>query len=105
MNPWRLSFVYKYIYDHTNIFFVWNPASLGGSSPRLNEFIVPNVYASLILAMYDELKLEPEDIKRVVLRSQQIWNDYTDNGWDIKASCEECTGIDVRYYKTTGNIV
>lgn len=72
---------------------------------RLSEFVVPNVYASLILAMYDELKLEPEDIKRVVLRSQQIWNDYTDNGWDIKASCLECTGIDVEYFKKAGNIV
>ena len=38
---------------------------------RLNEFIVPNVYASLILPMYDELKLEAEDIKRVGLRSRR----------------------------------
>ena len=46
-----------------------------------------------------------EDIERVVKRSQDIWSEYTANGWDIKASCEECTGIDVRYYKTTGTIV
>ena len=72
---------------------------------RLSERFVPEIYAALMLAMYDELKLEPEDIERVVKRSQQIWSDYTANGWDIKASCEECTGIDVRYYKTTGNIV
>lgn len=72
---------------------------------RLNEFITPNVYASLILAMYDELKLEPEEIKRVVLRSQQIWQDYTANGWDIKASCAECTGIDVRHFNEAGNII
>jgi len=72
---------------------------------RISEKIVPDVYASLILAMYDGLKLEPEDIERVVLRSQEIWNDSYNNGWDMKENCLECTGIDVRYYKSTGNIV
>ena len=66
---------------------------------------VPNIYAALILAMYDELKLEPDDIERCVLRSQQIWHEYSDNGWNIKASAEECTGINVEHFKATGNII
>ena len=56
-----------------------------------------DVYAALLLAMYDELKIEPEDIKRTVLASQQIWDEYSRNGWDIKASCHECTGIEVEH--------
>ena len=72
---------------------------------RLSEKIVPDTYASLILAMYDELKLDPDVIEKVVLRSQQIWQDASANGWDMKDNCLECTGIDVRYYKTTGNIL
>ena len=66
---------------------------------------VPNIYAALILAMYDELKLEPDDIERCVLRSQQIWHEYTANGWNIKQSAYECTEIDVEHFKSTGNIV
>ena len=66
---------------------------------------VPNIYAALILAMYDELKIEPDDIERCVLRSQQIWSEYSANGWNIKKSAEECTGINVEHFKTTGNIV
>ena len=72
---------------------------------RLSEKMIPDIYASIILAMYDGLKLEPEDIKAVVLRSQQIWNDSSVGGWDMKENCLECTGIDVRYFKSTGNIV
>jgi len=66
---------------------------------------IPNIYAAMMLSMYDELKLEPDDIKRVVLRSQQIWDEYTRNGWNIKQSCLECTGIDVEHFKAAGNIV
>ena len=72
---------------------------------RLSEKIVPDTYASLILAMYDELKLDPDVIEKVVLRSQQIWDEYTRNGWNIKQSCEECTGISVDHFKSAGNIV
>lgn len=56
-----------------------------------------DVYAGLLLAMYHELKLEPEDIKRVVVASQEIWDEYSRNGWDIKASCLECTEVEVRH--------
>ena len=66
---------------------------------------VPNIYAPLILAMYDELKLEPDDIDRCVRRSQQIWDEYSRNGWNIKQSAHECTGINVEHFKTAGNIV
>ena len=66
---------------------------------------VPNIYAAMILAMYDELKLEPDDIERCVLRSQQIWQDATANGWDIKKNCLECTDIDVYHFKASGNII
>lgn len=66
---------------------------------------IPNIYAAMMLAMYDELKLEHDDIERVVLRSQQIWDEYTRNGWNIKQSCYECTEIDVEHFKSAGNIV
>lgn len=72
---------------------------------RLCEKLVPDVYASIILAMYDGLRLEPDEIEAVVLRSQQIWHDSTEGGWDMKENCLECTGIDVRYFKSSGNIV
>lgn len=66
---------------------------------------VPNIYAAMILAMYDELKLEPDDIERCVVRSQEIWQDATANNWDMKKNCYECTGIEVDHFKSTGNIV
>lgn len=72
---------------------------------RISEKIVPDVYASLILAMYDELKLDPDVIEKVVLRSQELWRDSEANKWDMKDNCLECTGIEVRHYKKTGNII
>jgi len=56
-----------------------------------------DVYAGILLALYDELKLEPEVIQKIVLVSQQIWDEYSRNGWDIKASCYECTGVEVKH--------
>ena len=73
----------------------------------LNEyihFLVPRVYASIACELWD-MGWEAEQIEELFAKSQERWQDATRNGWDMLKNVEEVTGINVQYFKETGNIV
>lgn len=68
------------------------------------EYIVPRVYAALACCLWDK-GWTAEDIQELFTASQERWLDSVRNNWDMLENVAEVTGIDVRYFRTTGNIV
>ena len=68
------------------------------------EWLVPHVYAAIACCLWDK-GWTAEDIQELFAASQERWMDSVRNGWDILANVAEVTGIDVRYFRQTGNIV
>ena len=71
---------------------------------RQTEWLVPHIYAAIACELWDK-GWSAEDIQDLFAASQERWLDSERNGWDMLANVAEVTGIDVRYFKTTGNIV
>ena len=69
------------------------------------EWMVPRVYASIGLALYDKYKWEPEQIQELFSESQAIWQSSTNEGWDMLANAEEIVGAEFKRFSETGNIV
>ena len=72
---------------------------------RRIEWLVPRVYASIGLALYDKYKWEPEQIQDLFKESDDIWQASTVEGWDLLKNAEEIVGAEFRRFTDTGNIV
>lgn len=71
---------------------------------RQTEWLVPHVYAAIACELWDK-GWSAEEISALFAASQERWRDSVRNGWDMLANVAEVTGIDVRYFRETGNIV
>ena len=72
---------------------------------RRIEWLVPRVYASIGLALYDKYKWDPEQIQDLFKESDDIWQASTVEGWDLLKNAEEIVGAEFRRFADTGNIV
>lgn len=72
---------------------------------RRIEWLVPRVYASIGLALYEKYKWEPEQIQDLFKESDDIWQASTVEGWDLLKNAEEIVGAEFRRFTETGNIV
>ena len=72
---------------------------------RRIEWLVPRVYASIGLALYDKYKWEQEEIQELFEESQVIWQSSTNMGWDLLKNAEEIVGAEFRRFAESGNIV
>lgn len=72
---------------------------------RRIEWLVPRVYASIGLALYDKYKWDPEQIQELFKESDDIWQASTVEGWDLLKNAEEIVGAEFRRFADTGNIV
>lgn len=71
---------------------------------RKVEEMIPKVYASIACELY-ELGWTPQEIEDLFYASQLRWEDSIKNGWDMLENVHEVTGMDVAYFRETGNIV
>lgn len=70
----------------------------------MTEWIVPRVYAAIICELWDR-GWTVEQIQELITGSQERWIDSVQNNWDILANVQEVTGIEIKYFYKTGNIV
>ena len=68
------------------------------------NFLVPRVYASIACALWNRGSDEKQ-IEDLFAESQEYWRDSQANGWDMLQNVQDVTGIKVKYFKDTGNIV
>lgn len=68
------------------------------------SFLVPRVYASIAASLWD-MGWSSEQIQVMFSDSQERWRDSVANGWDMLQNVQEVTGIEVEFFKQTGNIV
>lgn len=71
---------------------------------RQTEWLVPRIYAAIACELWD-MGWDADQIQELFTRSQERWLDSTRNGWDMLENVADVTGIDVRYFRQTGNIV
>ena len=57
---------------------------------------VPDVYASIALALIRRSNMTADDVEVVFAESQSIWNESIQSGIDVPEMCMAETGIDVR---------
>lgn len=69
------------------------------------DWIVPRVYASIGLALYEKEKWEPDQIQELFTYSQELWQASVREGWDMLDNAEEIIGAEFKRFKETGNIV
>ena len=68
------------------------------------NWLVPRVYASIACELWDA-GFTAEKIQEIFLNSQIRWQDSVKNGWNMLKNVQEVTGIEVEYFKSTGNII
>lgn len=68
------------------------------------QYFVPRVYAAIACELWD-MGWEAEQIEELFAKSQERWEDSTRNGWDMLQNVEDVTGIKVKFFRETGNIV
>lgn len=71
---------------------------------RQTEHLVPHIYAAIACELWD-MGWESAQIQDLFAKSQERWFDSERNGWDMLQNVADVTGIDVQYFKKTGNIV
>lgn len=64
--------------------------------------MLPKVYAAFCIALHEE-GWGFKRISRVLVRSQELWNESVNTGEDMCKKCLELTGIDVEYGLYTKN--
>jgi spermidine/putrescine-binding protein len=69
------------------------------------DWMVPRIYASLGLILYDKYQWEPEQIQELFSASQSLWNDSVREGWDMLKNAEEIVGVSFERFVESGNIV
>lgn len=67
-------------------------------------YAVPRIYAAFCLVLYDKYQWEADEIAEAIAASEALWARSSQEGWDIRQNCLECTGIDVLHFKETGTI-
>lgn len=72
---------------------------------RRIEWLVPRVYASIGLALYDKYKWEPEQIQELFKESDDIWQASSREGWDMLQNATEIVGAEFKRFSETGNII
>ena len=72
---------------------------------RRIEWMVPRIYASIGLALYEKFEWEPEQIQELFSYSQAVWQSSTAEGWDMLDNAEEIVGAEFKRFADTGNIV
>lgn len=62
------------------------------------HLIVPQVYSCFAKVMYEDLKMDADEIEAVFNRTQEVWQESVDNSEveNMIEWCKETTGIDVR---------
>lgn len=68
------------------------------------DYLVPRVYASIACELWDRGWCAKQ-IENLFADSQDRWRDSVENGWDMLQNVQEVTGIEVEYFKQTGNVV
>ena len=58
--------------------------------------VVPEIYASIAIALHEEYGWGFQRINKVFCRSQHIWEDSIGDRENMLERCERLTGIDVR---------
>ena len=71
---------------------------------RQIEWLVPRVYAAIACELWD-MGWTAEQIQDLFACSQERWQDSVANNWDMLKNVQEVTGIQVEYFRQTGNIV
>lgn len=61
------------------------------------KYVVPHVLASFALAL-DEDGMKVDKINDILVRVQEIWQQSTAEGWDVREYCSEKLDIDVVHY-------
>lgn len=67
-------------------------------------YVVPRIYAAFCLTLYDKYQWDKEQIAEAIAATEALWVRSSEEGWDIRANCLECTDIDVIHFKETGRI-
>lgn len=69
------------------------------------SWLVPHVYGSIGLSLYDKYGWDADQIQELFSDSQDLWQASTREGWDILKNAEEIIGVELRRFKDVGNIV
>lgn len=72
---------------------------------KVSEYVAPNLIASFCLTLYENTDMSTDDIHYLCSQVEDLWVRSTDEGWDIRQNCFDLTGIDVRRYSETGQII
>jgi hypothetical protein len=72
---------------------------------RRIEWLVPRVYASIGLALYDKYKWNPDQIQDLFAESQSIWQASSYEGWDMLDNAEKIMDVEFKRFSETGNII
>ena len=67
-------------------------------------YLVPRVYASIACELWD-MGWDADQIRDLFSGSQERWQDSVNNNWDMLQNVQDVTGIEVKYFEETGNIV
>jgi len=59
------------------------------------DYMVPQIYAALAIALHRTCKFEWEQIDSVFMESQQIWQEFDGRGDEMIQLCEKETGISI----------
>lgn len=68
------------------------------------RYLVPRVYAAIACELW-EMGWTAEDIEKMFALSQERWRDSVEHGWDMLQNVQDVTGINVKFFNETGNIV
>ena len=71
----------------------------------ISEWVVPNMVASFTLTLYQNTDMTIDEIHYLCSQVEELWIRSTNEGWNIRDNCYELTGIDVRRYSDTGEII
>lgn len=68
------------------------------------NYYVPRVYASIACELWDK-GWSAQEIEDLFALSQERWRESERDGWDMLENVQSVTGLKVKYFRETGNIV
>lgn len=89
---------------HYNNYRAYQRTHEGLMAKEYISYVAPHLYSAFCLVLYDKYKWEPDQIAECVAAADELWDRAAREGWDIKANCAECTGIDVTHFRDSGSI-
>ena len=60
-------------------------------------FVVPHCLAAFALVLYQNTDMSNDDIAYMIEQTQALWNQSTNEGWDIRQRCSDLLDIDVMH--------